>query len=112
MLRTLFLFTGHILILSAVIKRSRGEGNQLRCYKCGQQGFPSCKYFNGSDVFIINCPDNHKSCLKGWVNRSGGDNDKQKQHEKENHLTYSTILSCAPIAENICLKQNAGYIRN
>ena len=66
-LTTLFVITGQIFIFVAVIKCSKRDGNQLRCYKCGQEGFPSCSYFNGSDVFIIKCPDDQKSCLKGAI---------------------------------------------
>ena len=88
---------GYILILASAIKCSKKDGNQLRCYKCGQGGYPSCNYFNESEVFITICPEDQKSCLKGWVMGGGGGEN-----------TFNR--GCARIAENICLKQNSGLI--
>ena len=58
------------------------------------------------------CPKDQKSCLKGWVNGSGGSSgDKKSEHEgTQTALGTYIIRSCAPIAENICLKQNAGEV--
>ena len=112
MTRLLIIFIGYILILSSTIKCNKKDGNQLRCYICGRGGFPSCSNFNGSEVFITICPKDQKSCLKGWVNGSGGNSDESEDKEQETSRTYSMIRNCAPIAENICLDQNSGYIQN
>ena len=105
------IFKGYILIFASSIKcHKKDDSKPLRCYKCGQGNFPPCTYFNGSEVFVTICPKDQKSCLKGWVNGSGG----SSSHKKSEHLRTQTSLgtymirSCAPIAENICLKQNAG----
>jgi len=97
----------YIFIITSTIKcHKKDDGDALRCFKCGQGNFPSCTYFNGSEVFVTICPKDQKSCLKGWVNGSGGSSgDKKSEHEgKQTNI----IRSCAPIAENICLNQNAG----
>ena len=101
---------GCILIFNSTIKCHKKDGDPLRCYKCGQDNFPSCAYFNGSEVFVTICLKDQKSCLKGWVNGSGGSRgDKKSEHEgKQTALATNFIRSCAPIAENICLKQNSG----
>ena len=103
-----FMFIGYILILASAIKCSKKDGNQLRCYKCGQGDYPSCNYFNETEVFITICPKDQKSCLKGWVNRSGGSDSTRKDKEKQTSL-QQFVRGCAPIAENICLKQNSGF---
>ena len=72
-------------------------------------GYASCNTFNGSDIFIINCPLNQRGCLKGWVNRSGDNSGDEKRNSKGEH---NVIRSCTPIGEEICLKQNAGYLQN
>ena len=103
----IFNFKGYIFIITSTIKcHKKDDGDALRCFKCGQSNFPSCTYFNGSEVFVTICPKDQKSCLKGWVNGSGGSSsDKKSEHEgKQTNI----IRSCAPIAENICLNQNAG----
>ena len=103
------MFIGYILILASAIKCSKKDGNQLRCYKCGQGGYTSCNYFNESEVFVTVCPKDQKSCIKGWVNGSGGGHNPRRDKEKQTSLQYVT-RGCAPIAENICLNQNSGFI--
>ena len=96
------IFTVVLHVVMVAANQKGDDGHRLRCYMCGQGGFPSCKYFNKSNgMFISHCPSNLKGCLKGWVNGSGGDNQNI-------NLTYSMIRSCTPVSDNICLKQNAG----
>ena len=106
-----FNFKGYILIFASSIKcHKKDDSKPLRCYKCGQGNFPPCTYFNGSEVFVTICPKDQKSCLKGWVNGSGGSSSDKKSAHRRTQTSLGTymIRSCAPIAENICLKQNAG----
>ena len=99
----------YIIILASPITSLRNKNESLKCYKCGgATDFPSCEYFNGSEIFITLCPYHHKSCLKGWVNRNGGGSDKSENGGKDAELTFNVIRKCAPIAENICLNQNSG----
>ena len=105
-------FSGYILIFVSIVKSSKREDNQLRCYKCGEGGFPSCKYFNASDVFVTICPHYQKSCLKGWVNGEHRDEGQSEKRGKEMISMNAVFRHCAPIAENICFKQNSGYIQN
>ena len=68
----------------------------LECYHCGGSYNHSCRFFNPEEVkFKAACPEGFHGCRKGWINQALPGEEP-------------VIRSCTPVAEGMCLSQNAG----